>query len=147
MVEIHDFATAQGYLDGPALLIGDFNAGPDPDTTDFECDDLDTPAEVELCEPADMEAYNEVLKDWMDPFPLDAFCSSCREDYLALELLAGLFADEPDQRIDHCFYRDLAPSGFVEGGLVLDEEQFIPLGEETLKTLSDHSGVRCVFGP
>jgi endonuclease/exonuclease/phosphatase family metal-dependent hydrolase len=146
--EIDDFADAEGYLDGAALLLGDFNAGPDPDTTDFECDDPDTKGEVELCEPADLVAYQAVLDDgWTDPFPADAPCTSCRAQYIALELIAGLFADEPDQRIDHCWFRNLDPAVFIGGGVVFDEVQSIPFMDETLLTLSDHYGVECSFGP
>jgi len=146
--EIDAWAQAEGYLTVRSLLLGDFNAGPDPDPTDFECDDPATTPAVELCEAADLVAYNAVLADgWTDPFPADSPCTSCRAQYIALELIKGLFADEPDQRIDHCFYRNLGVDTVFNGGdVVLDEVQSIPYMSETLLTLSDHYGVECIFG-
>jgi endonuclease/exonuclease/phosphatase family metal-dependent hydrolase len=136
--ELFAFLDQQPAHDGPLLLLGDFNAGPDPIGT---CGPTTTPA----CDSPDTTTYDKVLTRFDDTGAELAACTQCKAQFDAMQV-SGLFSDEPDQRIDHCFVASLAPHVHLETQIVLDEQVAIPFGEETLAHLSDHRGVRCTFG-
>ncbi len=138
VTEIFAFLDAQPAIDGPVLLLGDLNAGPDPIGA---C----TPTTMPACVEPDTQTYDLVLTRFTDAnAELDA-CTQCRDQFAALQA-ASLFSNEPDQRIDHCFVANLAPYVHLESSLALDGEVAIDANGETLAHLSDHRGIRCVFG-
>jgi hypothetical protein len=104
-----------------------------------------TPETEPACTLPDTTSYDLVLEHFADPNEGLAECTQCREQFAALQTLS-LFSDEPDQRIDHCFVKDLAPYVHLGSEIVLEEEVDITFGNETLEHLSDHRGVRCEFG-
>jgi len=151
LAEIGDFVTEHGYADGPAVLLGDFNAGPDPDPTDLECPDQE-PTCPATCSPVDTETITsvETTYGWTDRADETGFtaCTYCKDvaDDLALLML---FPCEGSQRIDHCFGRGLGSSDIQAIDRVMDAEDLtIDLGNgETARTLSDHFAVQCSIAP
>lgn len=145
--ELKTWATNEGYLSEPSILLGDFNAGPAwPSAPACECGTMTSTCD-NPCDPWDAASYNKIAADWTDPFDGADFVTSGREQFLHLAVVPGLFPDEPSQRIDHCFHRGLTGSSFYGGGLALDEMQSISAGGETLEYLSDHYAVTCTFRP
>jgi endonuclease/exonuclease/phosphatase family metal-dependent hydrolase len=149
LAEIGTFVTDHGYADGPAVLLGDFNAGPDPDPTDLECPDQGgCPA---TCTPVDTDTITsvETTYGWTDRADEEAFtlCTYCKAQADALALLP-LFPCEGSQRIDHCFVRGLGNSDVQTMERVMDQDVNIDLGDgEFAATLSDHYGVACSIAP
>jgi endonuclease/exonuclease/phosphatase family metal-dependent hydrolase len=137
--ELVRWAGEQGYLDGPTFLLGDFNTGPDPVG---EC----TPNSDPACLAADEASYARLNETFDDPNQGWNQCTQCRDAFLPMQVIS-LYADEPDQRIDHCFTRKIDPLIHTSSEIVFDDEQSIEFNGETLTTLSDHYGVRCVFEP
>ena len=111
LAEIGTFVTDNGYADGPAVLLGDFNAGPDPDPTDEECPDQGGCDAT--CTPVDIDTITsvETTYGWTDRADEEAFtlCTYCKAEADALALLMT-FPCEGSQRIDHCFVRGLGGS-------------------------------------
>lgn len=138
IAEAIDWLDGLPPVDGPTFLLGDFNAGPDPVGA---C----TPSTDPACEPADVASYAQVLEHFDDPNADFDECTQCKEQFDSLQTIA-VFSTEPDQRIDHCFVRDLAPLVHLDSQIVLGDEVAIPFEGETLEHLSDHRGVRCNFG-
>jgi len=136
--EIFSFLGGMPEVDGPTLLLGDFNAGPDPVGA---C----TPTTDPACEPADTTTYDRILEEFEDPNAELAECTQCKTQFDSLQVIS-LFSSEPDQRIDHCFAKDLDPYTHLGTEIVLDEAVAIPFGDETLGHLSDHRGLRCSLG-
>lgn len=136
--EIFDYLDGLPAVDGPTFLLGDFNAGPDPIGA---C----TPSSDPPCEEPDVASYNMVLEHFDDANADLNECTQCKEQFDSLQTIA-VFSSEPDQRIDHCFVRDLDPYRHLHSEIVLAEEVAIPFEGETLTHLSDHRGVRCEFG-
>ena len=62
---------------------------------------------------------------------------------LVLDRLALIMPDW-QERIDHCFYRNLGTSVFQSGEMLLDDYLDIEIndGAETIHYLSDHNAVR-----
>lgn len=150
--EAIEFAQAQGYLDGPLFWMGDFNAGPDPSGqcvpgADPVCSGAcTTETPIPCSEAPDEVNWNRVKVTFTDPNEGWTDCTTCRDMFIPLQLVP-LYNAEPDQRIDHCFYRNLGTSQFVSSERIFDEPQMIMSGGKTLETLSDHYGVRCTFSP
>jgi endonuclease/exonuclease/phosphatase family metal-dependent hydrolase len=138
IAETIDWLDGLPAVDGPTFLLGDFNAGPDPIGA---C----TPSTDPSCEPADVASYEQVLEHFDDPNVDFDECTQCKEQFDSLQTIA-IFSTEPDQRIDHCFVRDLAPLVHLDSQIVLGDEVALPFEDETLEHLSDHRGVRCNFG-
>jgi len=136
--EIFDFLDGLPEVDGPTFLLGDFNAGPDPIGT---CTASSDPP----CDEPDVASYDLVLEHFDDPNADLDECTQCKEQFDSLQTL-NVFSSEPDQRIDHCFVRNLEPYRHLHSEIVLAEEVAIPFEGETLMHLSDHRGVRCEFG-
>jgi endonuclease/exonuclease/phosphatase family metal-dependent hydrolase len=149
LAEIGEFAEEWGYDTGPSVLLGDFNAGPDPDPTDLECPDQGgCPA---TCTPVDTEtiASVESTYGWTDRSDEQAFtlCTYCKAEADALAFLP-LFPCEGSQRIDHCFVRGLGNSDVQAMDRVMDDPVSIDIGGgDTAMTLSDHYAVQCSLGP
>ncbi len=156
--ELDDWAD-ENWPDGPTLLLGDFNSGPVPPSTDVcECDDTgdENPDTCTKCVDADLTSYHKVLETWNDPFAENAdICTSGHAQFIDMSLVPGLYPHEPSQRIDHCFYRDFDDEEFKSGQLELTEDPNIeitnPFGDDPatifLHYLSDHYAIHCVFGP
>ncbi len=146
LAELGGFVTAHGY-DGAgqhAILLGDFNTGPDPAPTDTECsDDINCSP---MCLAADNASYGSMTATygWTDRapilFPTD--CTSCRSQFVQMATL-NLFPCEPSQRIDHCFTRNLAPARVSAMTRELDDPVSIVGAGGTAMYLSDHYAVRC----
>jgi endonuclease/exonuclease/phosphatase family metal-dependent hydrolase len=136
--EIFDYLDALPAVDGPTFLLGDFNMGPDPIGA---C----TPSSDPACVDPDIASYDLVLEHFDDPNADLDECTQCKEQFDSLQTLS-VFSNEPDQRIDHCFVRNLDPYRHLHSEIVLAEEVAIPFEGETLTHLSDHRGVRCEFG-
>jgi endonuclease/exonuclease/phosphatase family metal-dependent hydrolase len=148
--EIGDFVTEHGYADGPAVLLGDFNAGPDPDPTDDECPGQgNCPA---TCTPVDTMTIDMVEDDygWTDRADEEAFteCTYCKAEADDLAFIP-LYPCEGSQRIDHCFARGLGGSDIQVIDRVMDANDLtIDIGDgETARTLSDHFAVQCSLAP
>ncbi|HEY3351957.1 MAG TPA: endonuclease/exonuclease/phosphatase family protein [Polyangia bacterium] len=139
ITELATWAQTQGYLDGPTVLLGDFNMGPDPIQA---CTPTTTPA----CTAPDVTSYDLVRQTFTDANEGWAQCTWCRDICNPLQV-SSLFLDEPDQRIDHCFVTNLGAATLQSRAVVFDAVQRIPFGSGTLEHLSDHLGVRCAFGP
>lgn len=135
--ELVRWADDQGYLGGDSVLLGDFNAGPDPIG---DC----TPSSEPACLEPDLTTYDLLLDAFDDPFADATLCTQCRDVFLPLQILS-LFDDEPDQRIDHCLVASASGLAFRTGGVVLDQDPGIAAGSTPLRTLSDHLGVTCSF--
>lgn len=138
--EIVAFADAHGYLEGPTVLLGDFNMGPDPVGS---CTDTDDPP----CLLPDLATYDKVLETFDDAAADLGACTQCRDSFLPLQVLTS-YVDEPDQRIDHCFTLALDPWTASGASVVFDQAVSLDYTAndgtmETLTTLSDHFGVRC----
>jgi endonuclease/exonuclease/phosphatase family metal-dependent hydrolase len=148
--EIGDFVTEHGYAAGPAVLLGDFNAGPDPDPTDDECPGQgNCPA---TCTPVDTVTIDMVEDDygWTDRSDEEAFteCTYCKAEADDLAFIP-LFPCEGSQRIDHCFVRGLGGSDIQLIDRVMDANDLtIDIGGgDTARTLSDHYAVQCSLAP
>jgi endonuclease/exonuclease/phosphatase family metal-dependent hydrolase len=144
IVETKQFAMAEGYWDGPTIWMGDLNTGPAT-----VCDTVSPPG-CATCLDFDDETYGtHLISDWTDPHAAASFCTYCFGDAHPLQLLpyqCGIDW-EYDQRIDHCLTRGTASVLQAGSGRVFDQMVSIPAGADTLETLSDHYGVRCVLGP
>lgn len=148
--ELADFVADNGYADGPTVLLGDFNAGPDPDPTDEECPDQgNCPA---TCTPTDTLSIEhlESMYGWTDRADETGFtlCTYCKPEADELALLP-LYPCDGSQRIDHCFVRGLDGADVTAIDRVLDASDLtIDLGNgETARTLSDHYAVQCSITP
>lgn len=149
LVELEQFVTDNGYDDGPSVLLGDFNAGPDPDPTDDECPgQAACPA---TCTPADNVTVAEaVMSGWTDRADDLGFteCTYCAMEADALEYIP-LYPCEGSQRIDHCLTRGTAPAQIT--AIVRDMENAIDVAvpgdsmNRHVNTLSDHYAVRCTI--
>ena len=137
--EAKAFAAANGYLSGVTFFLGDFNAGPDPVQ---DC----TPTTDPPCRLPDVESYDYALQTWTDPNHDWEQCTWCRSIAMPFQISAT-FSQDPSQRIDHCLYRGLAAENFKSRSVVFDEKISISAGSITIEHLSDHIGVKCVFGP
>jgi len=135
--ELVQWAQARGALDEDTVLLGDFNAGPDPIG---KCTADSSPA----CLEPDVATYGALLEAFDDPFADATFCTQCRDVFLPLQLFS-LFDDEPDQRIDHCMVARASTLDFRSGGVVLGGDPDLTFGSAPLRTLSDHLGVTCSF--
>jgi endonuclease/exonuclease/phosphatase family metal-dependent hydrolase len=149
--ELKTWAMAENYFSEQTLLMGDFNAGPGwAAAPACECGVMTTTCDND-CDTPDTVAYNAVKADWTDAFDGATFFTSGREQFLQLALVPGLFPDEPSQRIDHCFFRNMGAAQIIPADTkrVMDADQTISIngGSETLNYLSDHYGVQCAFGP
>jgi len=138
--EVAAFAQAQGYLEGPSVLLGDFNMGPDPVGS---CTDASDPP----CLAPDEAGYAKMLETFDDAAADLGACTQCRDAFLPLQVLTS-YVDEPDQRIDHCFTRELGAWSATGAQVIFDEAIAVELtasdgSVEVLTTLSDHFGVRC----
>ncbi|MBE7451198.1 MAG: endonuclease/exonuclease/phosphatase family protein [Kofleriaceae bacterium] len=145
LAELGAFVTAQGYAGAPAILLGDFNAGPDPDPGDDECSDDSNCAPT--CLGADTASYAAMATTygWDDPAStLFSACTSCRDQFVQMATL-NLFPCEPSQRIDHCFTRNLAGAAVTAITRELDDPVSISGAGGTAMWLSDHYAVRCVI--
>ena len=153
MTELVAFADGLDDSDGPTFMLGDYNAGPAAPPEDCECEttpDTCDPA----CKPADMTSYQVAIDGgFTDPFDTDPspFWTETREQYTTMEFFPGIYPNEPSQRIDHCFYKNLGANEFLSGGLVLDEPIDLEVqnfdGPVTIHWLSDHTALSCTFGP
>lgn len=133
--ELVTFAEEQGYLTGPTVVLGDFNMGPDPVEN---C----TPDSEPACLAADVQSYEQMLMTFDDPAADWAQCTQCRDVFLPMQVI-DIYADEPDQRIDHCFTRNLGAWSVSSTETIFDDTVSIEADGETLTSLSDHIGVRC----
>jgi endonuclease/exonuclease/phosphatase family metal-dependent hydrolase len=148
VAEIGTFVTSHGYAAGPALLLGDFNAGPKPVPDPGE----ECPGQAACpatCFPVDTETIDQVVAaGWTDRADALGFqaCTWCKPEATALEVIS-LFPCEGSQRIDHCFSRGLGTATITAMTRAMDEPQEIALPSgEPARTLSDHYGVRCSIG-
>ncbi len=150
IAELKAWAMAEGYFDEQTILLGDFNAGPAWSAPVCECGVMTTTCSKE-CDPADTLAYDKVAQDWTDPFSGQDFSTSDRPQFLELAVIPSLFPDEPSQRIDHCWYRNLGTAKVIAADTkkVLTTRPNISIngGTETITYMSDHYGVQCAFGP
>lgn len=147
--EMATFASQYGYVDGPSVLLGDFNAGPDPDPLDEECPNQE-PQCTATCTPADTEsiAMMSTTYGWTDPYEPLAFneCTYCKGPAEALALLQ-MFPCEGSQVIDRCFTRG-SNATITAVDRVMDQGVNIDIGNgEFALTLSDHYGVQCSLTP
>jgi endonuclease/exonuclease/phosphatase family metal-dependent hydrolase len=150
LAELEDFVEANGYEDGPSVLLGDFNAGPDPDPTDMECPGGGGSCPT-TCTPTDsVTVANAVAAGWTDRADDLAFtpCTYCMPEARDLEYIP-LYPCEGSQRIDHCLTRGTGDSQIT--AIVRDMTQAI---DEVIpgdsmnrhaRTLSDHYAVRCTI--
>ncbi|MCA9673747.1 MAG: endonuclease/exonuclease/phosphatase family protein [Kofleriaceae bacterium] len=148
LAELDAFAEDEGFNDDAAVLLGDFNCGPDPDPTDDECPgQAACPA---TCTPVDTETIDAVSQtygwtEWATALGFDE-CTYCKAEADALALLP-LFVCEGSQRIDHCFTRNLGAAAVTAVDRVLDAPVAIDIGNGmTSTTLSDHYPVECDLG-
>ncbi len=150
LAELEDFVADNGYEVGPSLLLGDFNAGPDPDPTDEECPGGGASCPL-TCSPTDsVTVANAVAAGWVDRADALGFteCTYCMPEARDLEYIP-LYPCEGSQRIDHCLTRGTAPSQIT--AIVRDMEQAIdePIPNDSqnrhARTLSDHYAVRCTI--
>ena len=135
--EIIEWSHDQGYLDGPTFLLGDFNLGPDPIGA---C----TAASDPPCLAPDEATYAYLIETFDDPNRNWKQCTQCREVFLPMQVI-DLYADEPDQRLDHCFVKNIEPLAHAFSEIVFDENLSIEIDGDTIPSLSDHLGIRCVF--
>jgi endonuclease/exonuclease/phosphatase family metal-dependent hydrolase len=155
--EIDLLAEAEGYNDGPSVLLGDFNAGPDTDTTNTQCEGISgCPA---ACTPMDTETITSVSTvygwdDWADDLNFN-LCTYCKDEADALAHPILLFPCEGDQRIDHCFTRNLGTAEVIGMERAMtqvfddpDDPKDGPLAttQGDVNTLSDHFAVQCEIG-
>lgn len=148
------FATEQGYLDGPLFFLGDYNFGPDPtgqcvDGRDPPCEGACTQEGQPCTLPPDVENYDRILQTFEDPNAGWTECSSCRDQFIPMAVLP-LYTNEPDQRIDHIFVRNLGASELVARERIFDPDdgyEIVLAGGETIYWLSDHYGVKASFAP
>ncbi|HUH02234.1 MAG TPA: endonuclease/exonuclease/phosphatase family protein [Kofleriaceae bacterium] len=138
IAEIRSWAEAEGYLAGKTFLLGDFNTG--PATGPAGCSPT--------CKPADVTGYDLLRQDWTDPNEGWDQCTYCRDIATPMQLL-GVDPDDPDKRIDHCFYRGIGTSTLQAKAVVLDQSITVthPQDGEVVTNYSDHLAVSCTFGP
>lgn len=136
--ELETWAVAEGYDDGPTFLLGDFNTG--PATSPSVCEPN--------CTAIDVESYQLLLEDWTDPNQGWDQCTYCVAQANPMQLLEP-DPDYPDQRIDHCFYRNLGTSVLQSRKILADEQITVEHPSEgTVQTyLSDHLWLGCTFAP
>ncbi len=145
--ELDEVAEAEGYNDGPSILLGDFNAGPDPDPLDDECPGQGSCPST--CSVVDTETIDSVATTygWTDPSTALAFtpCTYCKAEADALAYPIALFPCEGSQRIDHCFTRNLGTAQVVTMDRVMDTALTPPLSttQGDVNHLSDHFAVQC----
>jgi endonuclease/exonuclease/phosphatase family metal-dependent hydrolase len=133
--ELVTFAEAEGYIDGPTFLIGDFNAGPE------------TGAECPACTDIDEENYDKLLETWTDPRAGNLECTWCADAWVPLQLLDVAKDQYHDARIDHCFTKEIGASVLITSETIFDEVVTYDVdGEPVMTQLSDHNGVSCTFG-
>lgn len=148
------FAGEQGYLDGPLFFLGDFNFGPDPtgqcvDGAEPPCQGACTQESQPCTLPPDVENYDRALQTFGDPFAGRTECSSCRDQFIPMAVLP-LYTNEPDQRIDHVFTRNIGASRMLSGERIFDGDDGYQIqlsNGETIYWLSDHYGMKGTFGP
>jgi endonuclease/exonuclease/phosphatase family metal-dependent hydrolase len=136
--ELKAWSMTEGYYDGPTFLLGDFNTGPKTSPSVCEPD----------CTATDPDSYALLLEDWTDPNENWDQCTFCVAQANPMQLIAP-DPNYPDQRIDHCFYRNLGTSEHVSSEIILDEQITIEHDVEgTVQTYySDHLAVSCTFAP
>lgn len=147
VAEIKDLAMEEGYLSGPSFFLADMNAGPmAPSNLTCECEVVEGTCTPE-CQPADTGSYDAVRESWTDSNAAMDDCTQCRDQLNAMAVLS-IFDREPSQRLDHCMHNNLSGgAGFKSSNFVLDEPQTIVDGNgEPVPFLSDHKGLRCVYG-
>ena len=147
LAELGGFVTANDYATGPAILLGDFNTGPDPAPADTECSDDNNCSP--MCIAADTASYMSMSTTygWTDASAgLFTLCTSCRDQFVQMATL-NLFPCEPSQRIDHCFSRGLGTSAIREVSRELDDPVSITGAGGVANYLSDHYAVRCRYAP
>lgn len=136
--ELDSWADSEGYLAGPTFLLGDFNTGPQvsPSACEPSCTALE-----ELSYPA-------LLQNWTDPNEGWDQCTWCVAQANPMQVIDP-DPDYPDQRIDHCLYRNLGTSELQSRSIILDQEITIEHDTEgTVQThLSDHVALSCTFAP
>ncbi len=145
--EIDELAEAEGYNDGPSILLADFNAGPDPDPLDEECPGQGScPA---TCSAVDTQTIDMVADtygwtDWAEGLGFTP-CTYCKAEADAMAYPLALFPCEGSQRIDHCFTRNLGTAEVVTMDRVMDEpfSPALPTSQGDVAHLSDHFAVRC----
>jgi endonuclease/exonuclease/phosphatase family metal-dependent hydrolase len=136
--ELNAWAMTEGYFDGPTFLLGDFNAG--PKTSPSTCEPN--------CTPTDVVSYPHLLQNWTDANEGWDQCTFCVAQANPMQLLAP-DPNYPDQRIDHCLYRNIGDSVQQSREIILDEPITIEHDTEgTVQTYySDHLAVSCTYGP
>lgn len=149
LAELNDFVEDNGYGPGPSVLLGDFNAGPDPDPTDEECPgQAACPA---TCTPTDSVTVATAVEAGWDDRAADlgfTACTYCMPDARIMEYVP-LYPCEGSQRIDHVLSRGLAPSEVT--AIVRDMETAIDeavpndANDRHVYTLSDHYAVRATI--
>jgi len=150
--ELGELVVANDYDDGPAVLLGDFNAGPEanPNEPDEECSD--TSSCPSGCLTADSQSITdmETVYGWTDRSDENTFttCTWCKAEGTALALV-DLFPCEGSQRIDHCFVRGLTGGSDVTSQVrAMNQAVDIPLDSgANAHTLSDHFAVECTIAP
>ncbi len=149
--ELGLFVTEHDYADGPSVLLGDFNAGPDPDPLDEECPGQE-PSCPATCTPVDTATLATLTGGgasggWTDRAGDLGFteCTYCKPEADALAAVA-LFPCEGSQRIDHCLSRGTGNAQISALERVMDQAVSIQLsGNNTAMTLSDHYAVKCTI--
>ncbi len=149
LAELNDFVEDNGYAAGPSLLLGDFNAGPDPDPTDDEC-----PGQAacpSTCTPTDSVTVATAVEAGWDDRAADlgfVDCTYCMPEARVMEYVP-LYPCEGSQRIDHILSRGLAPSEVTS--IVRDMEDAIDeavpgdASNRHVYTLSDHYAVHATI--
>lgn len=151
--ELGEFVNEHGYADGPAILLGDFNAGPEAAPKGETCPIMNCGAS---CLPVDTESITmmRTTYGWTDQAAELGFsdCTYCKLEAEALAYPVNLFPCEGSQRIDHCFHRGLGASRITAMTRTMDQAVSIacptsPDPDRVCETLSDHFAVQCTVGP
>jgi endonuclease/exonuclease/phosphatase family metal-dependent hydrolase len=148
LAELGAFVEAEGYADGPTVLLGDFNAGPAPTPPPAEPECPGQGACPSTCTPPDTGSIDLLTTTygWAAPVVANTACTYCKAESTALAFV-NLFPCEGSQVIDHCFHRGLGAATITQSARVLDAPVSIPYVDPvgTATTLSDHYALRCTI--
>jgi endonuclease/exonuclease/phosphatase family metal-dependent hydrolase len=151
--DLADFTEQHGYSDGPAVLLGDFNSGPEanPNEPTEECTNTTQCPDGCYLPDAMSIAMMETDYGWTDRSDEHGFssCTWCKVEAEQLAVFLDQFPCDGSQRIDYCFVRGLTGGSDVTAiARTMEQDPDVDIGNgERAHTLSDHYAVECTIAP